>query len=144
MGAAWCTSAKEGRELVYYTADDIAKASFWEIDNVDSLRPWAFQVQVSSRGDVEFTPSEFAAESEVMRRTWINELRKLQAKDSLGADHGFVGVETRSLKSGSFSWGWLVMLIVVLSAGMATTTSAYCIRLFFGEDCAVAADPAAC
>mmetsp|Transcript_120134 Transcript_120134/g.374084 ORF Transcript_120134/g.374084 Transcript_120134/m.374084 type:complete len:708 (+) Transcript_120134:60-2183(+) len=73
-------SKKEERELVYYTADDIVKASLLPISNGDSCRPWSFQVQLPGTQDVEFAPGEFAAESEEMRSLWIEEMRRFQAK----------------------------------------------------------------
>jgi hypothetical protein len=71
-------SKKEDRELVYYSADDIARASFADIPNADSFRPWTFQVKLPPSNDVEFAPGEFAAETEEMRRTWIAEFQKMQ------------------------------------------------------------------
>merc|ERR1712039_13535 len=73
-------SKKEDRELVYYTADDIARASLAELAAAQSLRPWSFQVKLPAANDVEFAPGEFAAESEDMRKTWIAEFKKFQKK----------------------------------------------------------------
>lgn len=72
-------SVKEDRDLVYYTGDDLAKATVQEIPNEDAFHPWPFQVQLPPAGDVEFTPGEFAAESEEMRQEWIDHLTKLHA-----------------------------------------------------------------
>jgi len=72
-------SKKEERELVYYTADDMAKASLLPIAAEDSCRPWSFQVQLPGTQDVEFAPGEFAAESEEMRTRWMDEIRKFHA-----------------------------------------------------------------
>lgn len=71
-------SKKEDRELVYYNTDDVARASFVDIPNADTFRPWAFQVALPPSNDVEFAPGEFAAESEEMRATWIAEFKKVQ------------------------------------------------------------------
>jgi len=69
-------SKKEDRDLVYYTSDDIARATITLIPNDDSFIPWAFQVHLPPIGEVEFTPGEFAAESEAMRDCWIEELKE--------------------------------------------------------------------
>lgn len=71
-------SKKEERELVYYTADDIARAKFLEVDNSQSFRPWAFQVQLPPTEDIEFAAGEFAAETEEMRSAWIQEFKNFQ------------------------------------------------------------------
>ncbi|CAK9033041.1 unnamed protein product [Durusdinium trenchii] len=60
-------SKKEDRELVYYTADDIANAKFIFLEKDDATHPWAFQVQLAPNSGVEFAPGEFAAESEALR-----------------------------------------------------------------------------
>lgn len=71
-------SKKEDRELVYYTHEDIHKATFTLIANEDSHIPWAFQVNLPPSGEVQFAPGEFAAETEAMRDCWIEEFRKIQ------------------------------------------------------------------
>eukprot|EP00435_Cladocopium_sp_Y103_P019366 s458_g4.t1 len=71
-------SKKEDRELVYYTHEDIHKATFTLIANEDSYIPWAFQVNLPPSGEVQFAPGEFAAETEAMRDCWIEEFRKIQ------------------------------------------------------------------
>eukprot|EP00439_Symbiodinium_sp_Y106_P075182 s275_g14.t2 len=71
-------SKKEDRELVYYTANDIAQAKFVLIDNEDTFHPWAFHVQLASSGGIEFAPGEFAAESEASRDRWISELAQFK------------------------------------------------------------------
>ncbi|CAE7257301.1 PHKG2 [Symbiodinium natans] len=73
-------SKKEDRDLVYYTSDDIARATITLIPNDDSFIPWAFQVHLPPIGEVEFTPGEFAAESEAMRDCWIEELKERVAE----------------------------------------------------------------
>eukprot|EP00930_Biecheleria_cincta_P059873 TRINITY_DN45589_c0_g1_i1.p1 TRINITY_DN45589_c0_g1~~TRINITY_DN45589_c0_g1_i1.p1 ORF type:complete len:701 (-),score=151.00 TRINITY_DN45589_c0_g1_i1:124-2226(-) len=76
-------SKKEDRELVYYTMDDIAKSTINYIPNEECCLPWAFQVQLPASGDLEFTPGEFAAETEELRDTWIKEFQKLQSTGDL-------------------------------------------------------------
>jgi len=71
-------SKKEDRELVYYTATDIAQAKFVLVDNEDTFHPWAFQVQLAPSGGVEFAPGEFAAESEALRDRWISEMSQFK------------------------------------------------------------------
>lgn len=73
-------SKKEERELVYYTTDDVQKATFVQLPNTDSAKPWTFQVQLPQSNDVEFAPGEFAAETEEMRSTWIGEFKKFQER----------------------------------------------------------------
>jgi len=75
-------SKKEERELVYYTTEDIMKASFRMITNDDSFRAWAFAVQLPPCDNVEFAPGEFAAESQEMRDEWLKELRRFQREAS--------------------------------------------------------------
>lgn len=72
-------SKKEERELVYYTSSDIHTAEFKFLPNTESFRPWTFQVQLAPQGGVEFTPGEFAAETEEMRDEWIAEFKKVHA-----------------------------------------------------------------
>mmetsp|Transcript_20322 Transcript_20322/g.36292 ORF Transcript_20322/g.36292 Transcript_20322/m.36292 type:complete len:686 (-) Transcript_20322:45-2102(-) len=72
-------SKKEDRAMVYYTADDIAKAKFVFLPNEETYQPWAFQVKLPPNGDIEFAAGEFAALSEVMRECWIEEFQKFQA-----------------------------------------------------------------
>eukprot|EP00913_Durusdinium_trenchii_P034870 g32618.t1 len=72
-------SKKEDRELVYYTADDIANAKFIFLEKDDATHPWAFQVQLAPNSGVEFAPGEFAAESEALRDRWISEMTKKES-----------------------------------------------------------------
>lgn len=73
-------SKKEERELVYYTADDLIKATLRLIANDSSCRPWSFQVQLPGTQDIEFAPGEFAAETEEMRSKWMQEIRRFQTQ----------------------------------------------------------------
>mmetsp|Transcript_53010 Transcript_53010/g.124215 ORF Transcript_53010/g.124215 Transcript_53010/m.124215 type:complete len:691 (-) Transcript_53010:146-2218(-) len=70
-GALVYWSVKDERELVYYTANDVAECRIVVLDNSDSCKPWAFQVHLPPHGGVEFAPGEFAAESEELRIKWI-------------------------------------------------------------------------
>jgi hypothetical protein len=70
-------SVKEERELIYYTPNDLASASFVELDGAGSCKRWGFHVVLPAKDGVEFTPSEFAAESRELRSRWIEQLRRL-------------------------------------------------------------------
>merc|ERR1740138_108691 len=70
-------SKKDERELVYYTHSDVAKAKVTKIPNEESGRPWSFQVCLPGHDGVEFSPGEFAAESEEMREQWLRELARV-------------------------------------------------------------------
>merc|ERR1712217_89571 len=72
-------SEREERELVYYTQQDVATASLAEIPEDRSARPWAFQVSLASVNGIEFTPGEFAAESEETRERWMEAFEKFVA-----------------------------------------------------------------
>jgi hypothetical protein len=67
-------SAKEDRELVYYTAVDVANARIVLVDPDDSARPWTFQVHLPEVQGMLFAPGEFSADSEELRTRWIQEL----------------------------------------------------------------------
>jgi len=69
-------SPKEDRELVYYTATDLCRATLVKIPNNKSLKAWTFQIQLPHNGDIVFAPADFAAETESMRDTWIQEFAK--------------------------------------------------------------------
>lgn len=69
-------SKKEDRNLIYYTADDLANATYSEIPDEDSCRPWAFRIQLKGSKDIEFSPGEFAASNRSQRDDWMRELRK--------------------------------------------------------------------
>ncbi|CAK0850290.1 unnamed protein product [Prorocentrum cordatum] len=70
-------SVKEERELIYYTPSDLASASFVELGDGGSCKRWGFHVALPAKDGVEFTPSEFAAESRELRAQWIEQLRGL-------------------------------------------------------------------
>lgn len=72
-------SPKEGRELVYYTAEDLSHATVNRISAGASFRDWAFSVQLPSVDGVEFAPGEFAAETSEEREQWLDELAAMVA-----------------------------------------------------------------
>merc|ERR1719476_590080 len=69
-------SVRDERDLVYYTHADLERAKLVSVPNEDSFRPWAFEVQLPPAHGVEFSPGEFAAESEEMRAQWLSQLKK--------------------------------------------------------------------
>merc|ERR1719264_1410220 len=69
-------SKKEDRKLVYYTAHDIQRATFRELQSSESCKMWPFRVQLPASEDIEFTPGEFAANSEEERSRWIAEFQQ--------------------------------------------------------------------
>merc|ERR1712232_167440 len=70
-------SKKEDKDLVYYTADDIARAEFKPLDKSTASKPAPFQIQLAATNDMEFAPGEFAASTEELRTTWLAELNKV-------------------------------------------------------------------
>merc|ERR1711920_443359 len=68
-------SKKEDKELVYYTHADLMNCTVEEV--TASARPWAFRVTVQATDEIEYSPGEFAAESEEMRAKWIEAFRHL-------------------------------------------------------------------
>jgi len=69
-------SAKEDRELVYYTAADVALATAIAVSATPSACPpesWRFQVRLAPCGDLDLQPGEFAAETEERREAWLEE-----------------------------------------------------------------------
>jgi len=72
-------SKKEQKELVHYTAEDIADATFTIIEDSDSIRPHTFQVQLRATDDIEFAPSQFAAESDDLRARWMKEMARFHS-----------------------------------------------------------------
>lgn len=71
-------SQRDGQELIYYTASDLARASPVVVfPDGTAARNNAFTIQLAPNGGVEFDPGEFSAESKEMLDTWIAELRKI-------------------------------------------------------------------
>merc|ERR1740120_5160 len=67
-------SPKEDRDLVYYTAKDVATAKVEQIPEAQQgCKAYGFTVQLQGQ-DVEFEPGNFAAESQDLRRQWIEQL----------------------------------------------------------------------
>jgi len=69
-------SKKEEKQLVYYTACDVANAKLVKIPEDKSCLPHAFQVKLPSKDGVEFVPGEFAAESREMYDQWLEEFER--------------------------------------------------------------------
>merc|ERR550537_788046 len=44
-------SKKEDKDLVYYTADDLARATIKPLTSDESVKPWPFQIQLASTND---------------------------------------------------------------------------------------------
>lgn len=74
-------SVKEERDLIYYTAEDLRRSKIGIIPSSESYMPWTFQVQLAGVGEIEFTPGEFAAESEEDMQEWIAAVRQCQAEE---------------------------------------------------------------
>jgi len=70
-------SKKEEKNLVYYTPEDLARASIKKIPDADSFKPFTFQVCLATHDGIEFTPGEFAAVSAEGQQIWIQEFGKL-------------------------------------------------------------------
>mmetsp|Transcript_62375 Transcript_62375/g.118423 ORF Transcript_62375/g.118423 Transcript_62375/m.118423 type:complete len:667 (+) Transcript_62375:40-2040(+) len=74
-------SKKEERDLVYYTSEDLSRATYTKLKPEDSCKPYTFQVHLAQcDDDVEFAPGEFSTETEEMRDRWIAEFKKFQTK----------------------------------------------------------------
>jgi len=73
-------SKKEERDLVYYTAEDLANASYAKVSDSESFRPWTFQVRLPAKNGVEFSPGEFAALSEDELEHWLTAFRTCTIK----------------------------------------------------------------
>jgi len=68
-------SKKEERDLVYYTAEDLASATYKKIPDSQSNRPWTFQVHLQAKHGVEFAPGEFAAVTQAQQEQWLAAFR---------------------------------------------------------------------
>mmetsp|Transcript_72596 Transcript_72596/g.151556 ORF Transcript_72596/g.151556 Transcript_72596/m.151556 type:complete len:682 (+) Transcript_72596:165-2210(+) len=69
-------SERDERELIYYTAADVARATLELIPDGGAFKLHAFKVQLAASNGVEFDPGEFAAETADMRQQWVHELSK--------------------------------------------------------------------
>jgi len=76
-------SVKEDRDLIYYTAQDLSRATIVRVPNgSNGSMPWIFQVVIPPQGGVEFAPGEFAAVSDEARESWIQEFSLQQVRRS--------------------------------------------------------------
>jgi hypothetical protein len=74
-------SAREERELVYYTATDVAHATSTAVSDTCSACPpgsWRFRVRLAPLGDMDLQPGEFAAESKERREAWLKEFERFR------------------------------------------------------------------
>jgi serine/threonine protein kinase len=69
-------SEKEERELVYYTAPDIAHATITTVETDESPKSWRFQIKLAAIKGMEFSPGEFAADSKEDLDRWLKELAR--------------------------------------------------------------------
>jgi len=75
-------SVKEDRELVYYNAQDLERATVVRMKQGNMTMPWVFQVVVPPQGGVELTPGVFATVSKAARERWIQEFQVQQVRRS--------------------------------------------------------------
>lgn len=69
-------SRKEERELIYFTAADLVRSKVVAIKDGKCCLKHAFEIQLPPANGVEFAPSEFAANSEEEKQSWMAELKK--------------------------------------------------------------------
>jgi serine/threonine protein kinase len=69
-------SPKEERELVYYTAADVARSNIIAIPDGQCCNNFVFQVQLPPVNGVEFAPGVFAAADEAARKKWMEQYSK--------------------------------------------------------------------
>jgi serine/threonine protein kinase len=67
-------SPKDHTDLVYYSAQDVARAKLSSLGDGQTNKPFSFQVQLPANGDVEFAPGTFAAQDDDQRKEWIRYL----------------------------------------------------------------------
>mmetsp|Transcript_97647 Transcript_97647/g.273220 ORF Transcript_97647/g.273220 Transcript_97647/m.273220 type:complete len:658 (+) Transcript_97647:93-2066(+) len=72
-------SPKEERELVYYTAADINRATVKKAPDGHGCKRFVFTVQLPATDGVEFEPGEFSAETEEHRTRFMQALQKFMA-----------------------------------------------------------------
>merc|ERR1719382_1006850 len=72
-------SPKEDRDLVYYTAADVATAKVEKVKDGEACRSFCFRVILPPTKGVEFTPGEFAAESPSQLQQWLSEFAKFSS-----------------------------------------------------------------
>jgi len=78
-GALVYKSEEEGRNLIYWTPEDLHSAFVSEVSADAAVMPFVFRVQPISASGATFASSEFAAESEEARAAWIAKIKKFQA-----------------------------------------------------------------
>merc|ERR1719498_999427 len=54
-------SKKEERDLVYYTAADLMRATYTLVPSAESCKPYTFLLHLAEADGVQFAPGEFAA-----------------------------------------------------------------------------------
>jgi len=70
-------SKKEDKNLVYYSAEDLTRATIQKLEASESFRPHSFLVNLAPHDGIEFAPGEFAAASEEAQTRWIQEFAKV-------------------------------------------------------------------
>lgn len=70
-GSLIYSSKKENRDLVYYTGEDLAKATCNVVPASESCKPYSFQVILPVVDGCEFAPADFAANSAESRTEWM-------------------------------------------------------------------------
>jgi hypothetical protein len=78
-GALVYFSPKEERELVYYTNADVARCRVEKLPQGETCKRYAFQVTLPPLNNVEFSPGEFAADSEAVCNKWLEHFAKFKA-----------------------------------------------------------------
>jgi len=73
-------SPKEDRDLVYYTASDVARAKVTMINDGETCRKNVFQVQLPPVNGVEFAAGVFSCDSEESRKKWIAEFKQASSQ----------------------------------------------------------------
>merc|ERR1711879_33013 len=64
-------SIREGKDLAYYTASDIASSTVSRFDG-KCARRFVFNISLPDMGGVQFEPGVFAAESEEHLKQWFD------------------------------------------------------------------------
>jgi len=85
-GSLIYTSKKEGRDLVYYTGEDLAKATCNVVPASESCKPFSFQVILPVVDGCEFAPADFAANSAESRTKWMATFLARQSSNADGAN----------------------------------------------------------
>merc|ERR1711935_716303 len=58
-------------ELIYHTKIEVRRLSVRKGSNNESCKPWAMRLVLPPAGDLEFSPSIFAAEALEQREQWL-------------------------------------------------------------------------